>query len=167
LLLRDQALLLRLRSLKRFFFLSQSSFLTHFLDLAHSELRKSARAASLVKLQSLLELSLNTGGGGSVNTSANVTWGSASASTGGIEGGKGGESDDALFREDVRVGMAASGLYEWLLKVVSVTGVLPGGDDGGADGVGIDAATAQQDEPRKDKEKDEKKQILGACLIVK
>src|SRR6266436_5354843 len=41
LLLKDQQLIPRLRSLKHYFFLSQSSFLTHLLDLAHLELRKS------------------------------------------------------------------------------------------------------------------------------
>ena len=46
LLIRDQALIPRLRSLKRFFFLAQSTFLTHLLDLAHTELRKSAKSAS-------------------------------------------------------------------------------------------------------------------------
>ncbi|EIN05477.1 hypothetical protein PUNSTDRAFT_115910 [Punctularia strigosozonata HHB-11173 SS5] len=141
LLLRDQYLLPRLRSLKRFFFLSQSSFLTHFLDLAHSELRKSARSASLVKLQSLLELSLNTGG----------------------EGGKG-EGENASFRDDVRVSIAGSGLYEWLLKVVSVTGVVPGGGEEGADGGGIDAA--HQEDHRREREKDDKKQILAIDALA-
>ncbi|KAJ3925659.1 MAG: Spc98 family-domain-containing protein [Lentinula lateritia] len=50
LLLKDQDLIPRLRSLKRYFFLSQSFFLTHLLDLASNELRKSTRSASLVKL---------------------------------------------------------------------------------------------------------------------
>ncbi|KAL4250163.1 Spindle pole body component [Abortiporus biennis] len=96
LLLRDQQLIPRLRSLKRYFFLSQSSFLTHLLDLSHTELRKSAKSVSLVKLQSLLDLALNTDAQG----------------------------EDALFREDVKVTMAGSGLYDWLLKVVQVNGVI-------------------------------------------
>ncbi|KAI5885633.1 uncharacterized protein SCHCODRAFT_02681692 [Schizophyllum commune H4-8] len=103
LLIRDQALIPRLRSLKRFFFLAQSTFLTHLLDLAHTELRKSAKSASIVKLQSLLDLALNTD----------------------MQG------EDAAYREDVRVTMAGSGLYEWLIKVVSVSGV--GGLAGGGD----------------------------------
>ncbi|KAJ8072256.1 gamma tubulin complex Spc97/GCP2 subunit Alp4 [Marasmius tenuissimus] len=94
LLLRDQQLIPRLRSLKRFFFLSQSFFLTHLLDLSHSELRKSAKSVSIVKLQSLLELTLNTDSHG----------------------------DDTMFREDVKVIMAGSGLYEWLLKIINVKG---------------------------------------------
>lgn len=122
LLLRDQQLILRLRSLKRYFFLSQSSFLTHLLDLSHSELRKSAKSASLVKLQSLLDLALNTDALG----------------------------EDAMFREDVKVTMATSGLYDWLLKVVRVSGDIDGVD--GAKGNG-------QEESKKDK--DDKKQMLG------
>ena len=125
LLLKDQQLIPRLRSLKRYFFLSQSSFLTHFLDLSHTELRKSAKSASIVKLQSLLDLALNTDSHG----------------------------EDMLFREDVKVTVAGSGLYEWLLKVVSVSGVI-GGEDGEPD-VHIHAHEEQK------KDKDDKKPMLG------
>ena len=48
--------------------------------------------------------------------------------------------------------MAGSGLYEWLLKVVSVNGVI-GGEDGGVNG---DAAHEESK-----KEKDDKKPMLG------
>jgi gamma-tubulin complex component 2 len=130
LLIKDQQLIPRLRSLKRYFFLSQSFFLTHFLDLAHLELRKSAKSASIVKLQSLLDLALNTDAHG----------------------------EDMLFREDVRVTMAGNGLYEWLLKVVSVSGVI-GGEDGEA---GHDAVS--HEEPKKEKE--EKKTMLGMFHYV-
>jgi gamma-tubulin complex component 2 len=127
LLLKDQQLIPRLQSLKRYFFLSQSSFLTHLLDLSHNELRKSAKSASIVKLQSLLDLALNTDAHG----------------------------EDVMYREDVKVTMAGSGLYEWLLKVVSVSGVI-GSEEGdlGVDGVG-------HEEPKKEKEKDDKKLMLG------
>ena len=108
LLLRDQGLVPRLHCLKRCFFLSHSSYLTHFLDLAHTELRKTAKAASLVKLQSLLDLALGTDAHG----------------------------DDVPFREDVRVMMATTGLYEWLLRIVNVSGVI-GGDDGDFGGDGL------------------------------
>ncbi|THH01030.1 hypothetical protein EW026_g1600 [Hermanssonia centrifuga] len=131
LLLRDQQLIPRLRSLKRYFFLSQSSFLTHFLDLSHSELRKSARSASLVKLQSLLDLALNTDTQG----------------------------EDAMFREDVKVTVAGSGLYEWLLNVVNVSGVI-GGDD-----AGVVESTGQNQEETK-KEKDDKKQMLAIDALT-
>ncbi|KAH9830213.1 Spc98 family-domain-containing protein [Rhodofomes roseus] len=133
LLLRDQQLIPRLRSLKRFFFLSQSSFLTHLLDLSHSELRKSAKSASLVKLQSLLDLALNTD----------------------IQG------EDAMFREDLRVTMASSGLYEWLLKVVSVSGVL-----GGEEGETADGHVHEETKKEREKEKDDKKQILAIDALT-
>jgi gamma-tubulin complex component 2 len=93
--------------------------LTHFLDLAHGELRKSGRSASLVKLQSLLDLALTTDAQG----------------------------EDALYREDVRVGMSPHGLYDWLLKVVSLSGEIGDGDAAGA--------------AREASGEDSKKQILG------
>ncbi|OCH92428.1 hypothetical protein OBBRIDRAFT_791307 [Obba rivulosa] len=134
LLLRDQQLIPRLRSLKRYFFLSQSSFLTHLLDLSHAELRKPARSASLVKLQSLLDLALNTDAQG----------------------------EDAMFREDVRVTMASSGLYDWLLKVVNVSGSI-----GGEHGEGVDAAHVQEDQKKeREKEKDDKKQLLALDALT-
>ena len=108
----------RLRSLKHYFFLSQSSFLTHLLDLSANELRKSSKSASVVKLQSLLDLALNTDAQG----------------------------EDTLFREDIKVTMAESGLYDFLLKVVTVSGVLKA-EEGG--------------EEETKKEKEEKKSILG------
>lgn len=123
LLLQDQQLIPRLRSLKRYFFLSQSSFLTHLLDLAHTELKKPAKSASIVKLQSLLDLALT--------------------------------GEDALFREDVKVNLAGTALYEWLLKVISVSGVI---DDG--EGV-LDGAGQEDVKKDRDKEKDEKKPMLG------
>lgn len=119
LLLKDQQLIPRLRSLKRFFFLSQSSFLTHLLDLAAPELRKSSKSASVVKLQSLLDLALNIDAIG----------------------------EDALFREDIRVTIADTGLYDFLLKVVTVSGIVKP-EEGGA-----------EDEHKKEKE--EKKTMHG------
>ncbi|KAJ8514359.1 hypothetical protein ONZ45_g8077 [Pleurotus djamor] len=126
LLLKDQELIPRLRSLKRYFFLSQSSFITHLLDLAHGELRKSAKSASLVRLQSLLEMALNTD----------------------VQG------EDTLYREDLKVVMSPSGLYEWLIKVVSVNGSIST-EEGERDG------EYGHDEPKKekDREKDDKKSM--------
>ena len=83
--------------------MSQSSFLTHLLDLAGSEMRKSSKSASIVKLQSLLDLALNTDAQG----------------------------EDAMFRDDVKVTMATNGLYDWLLKVLKVNGTI-GGEEGEA-----------------------------------
>ncbi|KAF8908113.1 gamma-tubulin complex, DGRIP84/SPC97 component [Gymnopilus junonius] len=96
LLLNDQELIPRLRSLKRYFFLSQSSFLTHMLDLASTELRKSSKSVSVAKLQSLLDLALNTDVVG----------------------------EDTLYRDDLKVTIAESGLYDFLLKVVTVSGIV-------------------------------------------
>jgi gamma-tubulin complex component 2 len=67
------------------------------------------------------------------------------------------QGEDILFREDVRVTIAGSGLYEWLLKVVSVSGVI-GGEDGELNG---DAAVSE--EPKK--EKDDKKPMLGESML--
>ena len=122
LLLRDEELVMRLRCLRRYLLLSHASFLTHFLDLSHAELRKSTRAVSVVKLQSLLDLALST------------------------------DVDDGAerFREDVKITMSSSGLYDWLAKVVNMS----------AD---IDAGTGE-DRNREDKKggKDDKKQLQGA-----
>ncbi|KAH9991968.1 Spc98 family-domain-containing protein [Russula compacta] len=126
LLLRDQGLVPRLNCLRRCFFLSHSSYLTHFLDLAHTELRKTAKSASLVKLQSLLDLALGADAHG----------------------------DDMPFREDVRVTMATTGLYEWLLRIINVSGVI--GDDGDFAGDG-----GHDEHHKKGKEKDEKKPMLA------
>jgi gamma-tubulin complex component 2 len=136
LLMEDQALIPRLRSLKHYFFLSQSSFLTHFMDLSASELRKPAKGVSIVKLQSLLDLALNSG-------------------------------ESFGYREDVKITMASSGLYEWLLKVVSVSGAIGGeGEDFAAVGAASVGAVsnADVDETGKDKDKD-KKQLQGMCLL--
>lgn len=140
LLLKNQQLVPRLRSLKRFFFLSQSFFITHFLDLSHTELRKPSKSASVVKLQSLLELALNTDAHG----------------------------EDILFREDVKITLADTGLYEFLMKVVSVTGGAPGGEDAGdgeANGIrGQHGHSHGHDEHKKEKE--DKKTLTGrfTCL---
>ncbi|KAJ7581207.1 gamma-tubulin complex, DGRIP84/SPC97 component [Mycena floridula] len=130
LLLKDQQLIPRLRSLKRYFFLSQASFLTHLLDLTSSELRKSAKSASIVKLQSLLDLALNA-------DSNPVSLNDPHATS------------DGMFKEDVKIVLMTSGLYDWLLKVVSVSGVI-GGDEG---------EDAHAQEPKK--EKDDKKALLA------
>jgi len=93
LLWHKYGLLPRLRSLNHYFFLSNSFFLTHFLDLARAELRKPKTQASLVKLQSLLELVLAGEGGG-------------------------GDGEKGHMFENIKVAMAPSGLYEWLLKAL-------------------------------------------------
>lgn len=118
--MKDQQLVPRLRSLKRYFFLSSSFFLTHLLDQAHSELRKSAKAASIVKLQSLMDLALRED---------NVS------------------GDDAVYREDVKVILANSGLYDWLQEIINVSGGIP--------------SNAQEEDRDKEKLKDDQKNMLG------
>ena len=125
-LLHDQKLLPRLRSLKHYFFLSQSAFLTTFLDAAHNELRKPPRSANKSRLQSLLDVSLN-----GENCPRFSDKGDSS-------------KEEETYREDVKVDMASTGLYEWLMKIVSVSGVI-GDESSGARG-----------DKDKDKEKDEK-----------
>ncbi|KAG9084908.1 hypothetical protein FS749_004838 [Ceratobasidium sp. UAMH 11750] len=157
-LMEDQMLIPRLRSLKYYFFLPRSSFLTHFLDLAHLELRKPPKSANLVKLQSLLELAIS-------GPEEPVGFGSAAvvAGVGGNASGLSGGStiETPSFREDVKVSMASSGLYEWLLKVVSVSGAI---DDGGGAGGDDQFAASRKGKGKdgKDAEKDKKKKAAPA-----
>ncbi|ORX96049.1 hypothetical protein K493DRAFT_337084 [Basidiobolus meristosporus CBS 931.73] len=58
LLMKEKQVFGRLRSMKRYFFLDQSDFFNHFLDLAWPELRKPYLEASFSKLQLLLDLAL-------------------------------------------------------------------------------------------------------------
>ncbi|CAG8475833.1 4583_t:CDS:10 [Paraglomus occultum] len=126
LLLKDQQLLARLRSIKRYFFLDQSDFFTHFLDLAWSELKKPSTQVSITKLQSLLDLVLRN--------PSSVAY-----------------TDP--FKEDVKVEMSSVGLVEQLLRIInveptamtrgarSITGTLVGGHStgGGKQLTGIEA----------------------------
>ncbi|KAG2028282.1 Spc98 family-domain-containing protein, partial [Suillus americanus] len=66
--------------------------------------------------------------------------------------------EDAAFREDVRVSIASSGLYEWLLKVISVSGVI-----GGEEGEGVPDEEAKKD---RDREKDDKKPMLAIDALT-
>ena len=103
------------------------------MDLSHTELRKSAQSASITKLQSLLDLALNTDSGGPRAESGHV--------------------DDLVFREDLKVTMVESGLYEWLLKVANVSALDGAAVSGPVDGRG-----------QREKEKDDKKPMLGEGL---
>lgn len=98
------------RAMKSFFLLSQSAFLTHFMELSAPELRKPSKSASLVKLQSLLDLALN------MNFS--------------------GDEVAFKFKDDVKVTLAPTGLYDWLFKIVSLGGAngFGGVEDGMDDG---------------------------------
>ena len=63
------------------------------------------------------------------------------------------QSDDIPFREDVRVTMATTGLYEWLLRIVNVSGVIGEENDLAGDG--------HDEHNKKGKDKEEKKPLLG------
>ncbi|KAL5504990.1 ALP4 [Sanghuangporus vaninii] len=133
-LLHEQQLIPRLRSLKHFFFLSQSAFLTHFLDAAHAELKKSPRGANIDRLQSLLEVSLNADGCNFV-----------------AEG-------EPSFKEDVRVKMEKEGLYEWLAKIESENGIIMRGAEGDGD------TESGAKDGRKSRQKDEKEKTRFLAL---
>jgi gamma-tubulin complex component 2 len=96
LLLTTHALPARLRSLKHYFFLDRSDFFAYFLELSTSELKKPARDVNLGKLQSLLDIVLRQPG-------------SVAA--------------EDPYKEDVKVIMHETPLTDWLMKIVSVTGL--------------------------------------------
>lgn len=96
LLLTTHALSDRLRSLKHYFFLDRSDFFSYFLDLSGSELKKPAKAVNVGKLQSLLDLALRQPGSVAAQDP---------------------------FKEDVKVQMNQVGLTQWLMRVVSTSGL--------------------------------------------
>ena len=96
LLLTTHGLPSRLRSLKHYFFLDRSDFFSYFLELTHSELKKSSKNVNVSKLQSLLDLVLRQPG-------------SVAA--------------EDPYKEDVRVVMNDVGLTTWLTRIVNVQGM--------------------------------------------
>ena len=58
LLLDEQQLLQRLRSIKHYFLLDQGDFIVQFMDMADEELRKRMDEIMPTRLESLLELAL-------------------------------------------------------------------------------------------------------------
>ncbi|KAM0786854.1 hypothetical protein ACM66B_002280 [Microbotryomycetes sp. NB124-2] len=101
LLIDDQDLASRLRSIKQYFFVDHGDAFNHFLDLAKHELSKKRRHASESKLQSLLDLALRHPSSASANDS---------------------------FKDDLRITLGNSTLTEWLLQIVNVKGGF-GNDD--------------------------------------
>lgn len=95
LLLNTHGLSDRLRSLKYYFFLDQSDFLTYFVDLSTSELEKHWQRVNVGKLQSLFDLVLRQPG----SVAAHVP-----------------------FKEDVKVQISNIGLMKFLVSVISVQG---------------------------------------------
>ena len=118
----------RLRSLKHYFFLDQSDFFTHFLDIASHELKKSSKLISLTKLQSLLDLTLRQPG-------------SVAASD--------------PYKEDVKVQMNDVALTDWLMRIVSVSGL-------GEEALIAGAAWQDDGSARDTAESEDKKPITGS-----
>jgi gamma-tubulin complex component 2 len=96
LLLTTHQLPARLRSLKHYFFLDRSDFFSYFLELASPELRKPAKNVNIGKLQSLLDIVVRQPG-------------SVAA--------------EDPYKEDVKVQINETGLTNWLMKIVTVTGL--------------------------------------------
>ncbi|KAJ4287544.1 gamma tubulin complex Spc97/GCP2 subunit Alp4 [Kalmusia sp. IMI 367209] len=96
LLLTTHQLPARLRSLKHYFFLDRSDFFSYFLELGASELKKPAKSVNVGKLQSLLDIIVRQPG-------------SVAA--------------EDPYKEDVKVRMNDTGLTNWLMKIVTVTGM--------------------------------------------
>ncbi|GAA5803659.1 hypothetical protein HPULCUR_009142 [Helicostylum pulchrum] len=96
LLMEDQQLIGRLRSIKHYFFLDQSDFLTSFLDLAKDELKQPASKIPQNRLQSLMDLVLR-------NPSSVAAY--------------------DPFKEDVKVGMSHFRLIDQLLCIINPSGI--------------------------------------------
>jgi gamma-tubulin complex component 2 len=96
LLLTTHQLPARLRSLKHYFFLDRSDFFSYFLELGASELKKPAKNVNIGKLQSLLDIVVRQPG-------------SVAA--------------EDPYKEDVKVQINETGLTNWLMKIVTVTGL--------------------------------------------
>jgi gamma-tubulin complex component 2 len=60
LLMNDEQIMARLRSIKRYFLIDQGDFFVHFMDNAEEELQKPVSDIATSKLESLLELALRT-----------------------------------------------------------------------------------------------------------
>jgi gamma-tubulin complex component 2 len=127
LLITTHELPARLRSLKHYFFLDRSDFFSHFLDIAAHELKKSSKLISLTKLQSLLDLTLRQPG-------------SIAASD--------------PYKEDVKVQMNDVALTDWLMRIVSVSGL-------GEEALTAGAAWQDDASARDTPESEDKKPITG------
>lgn len=58
--MKDQQLIQRLKSIKRYFFIETGDFFVHFIDASEEELSKNLKSVSKEKLESLLEISIRT-----------------------------------------------------------------------------------------------------------
>jgi gamma-tubulin complex component 2 len=96
LLLTNFALPARLRSLKHYFFLDRSDFVSHFIELGTSELRKPVDDVNTSKLQSLLDLVLRQPGS---------------------------VASRDPFKENVKVEMNRISLVKSLTRVINISGM--------------------------------------------
>ncbi|KAG8897942.1 hypothetical protein FRB99_007776 [Tulasnella sp. 403] len=94
LLVKDQDLIPRLRSLKYYFFLSRSAYLGGFFENSRIELSKTVKLVSINKLQSLYDLALASSPG----------------------------PEDGGFRGDMKLTMASSTLWDFLTTILSIEG---------------------------------------------
>ncbi|KAI8846537.1 gamma-tubulin complex component protein, partial [Chytridium lagenaria] len=94
LLMKDRHLINRMRSIKHYFLLDQSDYLTQFLDIADPELRKPRKEVSIDRLKSILELAIRNPGS------------AASAAD--------------IYKDDLTVEMSPYSLVDQLLRVASV-----------------------------------------------
>jgi gamma-tubulin complex component 2 len=60
LILNEEQLIERLKSIKHYFFLDLGDFFVHFVDMAEEELKKTSTNVSKDKLESLLEMACRT-----------------------------------------------------------------------------------------------------------
>ncbi|KAM0748345.1 hypothetical protein T439DRAFT_328325 [Meredithblackwellia eburnea MCA 4105] len=94
LLLEDQDLLHRLKSIKQYFFFEQGNAITFFLDIARHEFAKKKKFARLATLQSLLDFAVRS----TTSSSADP------------------------YKDDLTVHLHSSTLNNWLVKVNNVDG---------------------------------------------
>lgn len=85
--------------MKRYFFLDQSDYFTHFLDLAADELKRPWQEMSLTKLQSLMDLVLRNPSSVTVND---------------------------VFKEDLKVDTSIHPLVEQLILINNIKGQTQG-----------------------------------------
>ncbi|KXS10903.1 hypothetical protein M427DRAFT_459825 [Gonapodya prolifera JEL478] len=99
-LINDEHLMDRIRSIKRFFLLDQSDFITHFFDLASTELAKPATEVSVSRLQNLFDLSIRNPAGVGANDP---------------------------YRDDLKVELSRTTLVDMVLRISTIRGDPPGG----------------------------------------
>lgn len=119
----------------------------------------------MVKLQSLLELAISGpeeptsfGSAAVVAGVGGVTLGASNA----IGTGSNSAAETPSFREDVKVIMAPLGLYEWLLRVVSVSGAIDDAGGGGNEDQFAASRSRGRGKDGKDSEKEKKKKPAPA-----